>query len=78
MKDRSHLTVAWHVGCDDKKSPGKRNAQWSNERATEDHQRSSWRKMRSCDGAVQKVNNLEKSDCENFAEERHCPRENVY
>ena len=30
---------------------------------------SGWRKMRSCHGAEQKVNNLERSDCENIAEE---------
>ena len=44
--------------------------QCSDERATEDHQRSGWTRMRSCHGAQQKVNNLEKSDVENFAEEK--------
>ena len=41
-----------------------------NERVTEDRQRSDWRRMRSCHGAEQKVNNLEKCDCENLAEEK--------
>ena len=47
----------------------KRNAQCSDERAFEDHRRSGWRRMRSFDGAEEKVNNLEKTDCENLAEE---------
>ena len=65
MKNHSHC-----VGCDDKKRRGKRNVQCFDERATENHQRSGWRRMRSCHGAGQKVNNFEKSDCENFAEEK--------
>ena len=36
---------------------------------TDVDQRSGWRRMRSCHGAEQRVNNLEKSDCENLAEE---------
>ena len=43
--------------------------QCSDERATED-QRSGWRRMRSCHGAEKKVDGLEKSDCENLAEEK--------
>ena len=43
--------------------------QCSDERAT-DQQSSGWRRMRSCHGAEQKANILEKSDCENFAEEK--------
>ena len=44
--------------------------QCSDEKVTEDRRRSDWRRMRSCHGAERKVNNLEKSDCENLAEER--------
>ena len=38
------------------------------ERAVKDCQRSDWREMRSCHGAEQRVNNLEKSEGENLAE----------
>ena len=44
--------------------------QCSDERVTKVRQRSGWRIMRSCHGAEHEVNNLEKSDCENLAEEK--------
>ena len=77
MKNHSHLTVARHPR--EKIRPtvlvvttreGEEKGMCSDERATEDHQRSGWRRMCSCHGAEREVNNLEKSDCENLAEEK--------
>ena len=72
VKKHSHLTVARHlrekihVSCDNKRRRGQMSVQCSDERVAEDHQRSGWRSH----GAEQKVNNLEKCDCENLAEEK--------
>ena len=79
MKNHSHLTVARHLR--EKIHPivlvvTKREGEEKGicsavmRKVTKDRQRSDWRRMRSCHGAEQKVNNLEKSDCENFAEEK--------
>ena len=38
------------------------------ERVVKGCQRSDWRDMRSCHGAEQRVNYLEKSECEDLAE----------
>ena len=78
VKNHSHLAVARQFR--EKVHPSvlvvtiregeeKRKVQCSDERATEYHQRSGWKRMRSCNVAEQKVNNLEKTDCENLAEE---------
>ena len=69
MKNHSHLTVARHM-----REKIHLNVlvvtivQCGAERVVKDCQRSDWTEMRSCHGAEQRVNNLDKSECENLAE----------